>query len=47
MVNSEFDPMDEEERILMEAIEHGGTRPVPREELEATPKPKFVGQLTT
>ena len=36
MVNSEFDPMDEEERILMETIEHGGTRPVPREEFEAT-----------
>ena len=35
MANSEFDPMDEEERILMEAIERGDTRPVPKEELEA------------
>ena len=36
MANSEFDPMDEEERLLMEAIERGDTRPVPKEELEAT-----------
>ncbi len=36
MVNSEFDPMDDEEREIMEAIERGDTRPVPIEELERT-----------
>ena len=35
MANSEFDPMDEEEKLLMDAIERGDTRPVPAEELEA------------
>ncbi len=35
MANSEFDPMDEEEKLLMDAIERGDTRPVPVEELEA------------
>ncbi len=34
MANSEFDPMDEEEREIMEAIERGDTQPVPIEELE-------------
>lgn len=34
MANSEFDPMDEEEREIMEAIERGDTQPVPTEELE-------------
>ena len=32
MANSEFDPMDEEERLLMEAIERGDTEPLPKEE---------------
>ena len=34
MANSEFDPMDEEEREIMEAIERGDTQPVAIEELE-------------
>ena len=34
MANSEFDPMDDEEREIMEAIERGDTQPVPIEELE-------------
>jgi predicted DNA binding CopG/RHH family protein len=34
MASSEFDPMDEEEREIMEAIERGDTQPVPIEELE-------------
>ena len=34
MANSEFDPMDEEERELMEAIERGDTEPLPAEEVE-------------
>ena len=32
MANSKFDPMDEEERLLMEAIERGDTEPLPKEE---------------
>ena len=37
MANSKFkdEPLDEEERVLMEAIEKGETQPIPREELEA------------
>ena len=34
MANSEFGPMDEEERELMEAIERGDTEPLPAEEVE-------------
>jgi len=34
MANSEFDPMDEEERLLMEAIERGDTEPLPKEEVD-------------
>jgi len=34
MANSKFDPMDEEERLLMEAIERGDTEPLPKEEEE-------------
>ena len=37
MANSKFidEPIDEEERALMEAIENGKTEPIPRDELEA------------
>ena len=37
MANSKFmdEPIDEEERALMEAIENGETEPIPRDELEA------------
>lgn len=37
MANSKFidEPIDEEERALMEAIENGETVPIPRDELEA------------
>ena len=36
MGNSKFmdEPIDEEERALMEAIENGETQPIPRDELE-------------
>ncbi len=34
MANSKFDPMDEEERILMKAIERGDTEPLSEEEEE-------------
>lgn len=34
MENSEFEPMDEEERLLMEAIERGDTEPLPEEEVK-------------
>ena len=30
-----YEPMDDEERSLMEAIERGDTKPVPKEELDA------------
>ncbi len=33
--DSMYEPMDDEERSLMEAIERGDTKPVPKEELEA------------
>ena len=33
-LKSQFDPMDDEERWLMEAIERGEARPVPKEEEE-------------
>lgn len=33
-LESQFEPMDEEERVIMEAIERGETRPIPRERLE-------------
>ena len=32
--NSMYEPMDDEERSIMEAIERGDTQPVPTEELE-------------
>lgn len=32
---SMYEPMDDEERSLMEAIERGDTKPVPKEELDA------------
>lgn len=37
MENSKFidEPIDDEERALMEAIERGETQPIPRDELEA------------
>ena len=37
MANSKFidEPIDDEERALMEAIENGETEPIPRDELEA------------
>ncbi len=37
MANSKFidEPIDEEERALMDAIEKGETQPIPRDELEA------------
>ena len=36
MANSKFidEPIDDEERALMEAIENGKTEPIPRDELE-------------
>lgn len=33
-LESQFEPMDEEERWIMEAIERGEARPVPKEEEE-------------
>ena len=33
--DSKYEPMDEEERSLMDSIERGDTKPVPEEELEA------------
>lgn len=32
--DSKYEPMDDEERSIMDAIEHGDTQPVPTEELE-------------
>ena len=33
--DSKYEPIDDEERSLMEAIERGDTKPVPKKELEA------------
>ena len=35
MANSEFDPMDEEESVLMDSIAKGDSHPIPSEELES------------